>query len=144
MLCWQDSDHSDIFINQRIECYLNNTIILRPLTPHIMPCYTHKCRTYRGRRFCDVISPYVYVCSMSELKDGDWSCDYYSKTGDIVQTWIRGHIYFSFAVVIDVTQSLGRTRSSAAADGPCEHEMWVAVLSPTAKTVWKIPCKGLQ
>jgi len=30
------------FINQRIECYLNNTINLRPLTPHIMPCYTHK------------------------------------------------------------------------------------------------------
>ena len=28
--------------NQLIECYLNNTINLRPLTPHIMPCYTHK------------------------------------------------------------------------------------------------------
>jgi len=41
-LCWQASDHTDIFINQRIECYLNNTINLRPLTPHIMPCYTHK------------------------------------------------------------------------------------------------------
>jgi len=39
---WQDSDHTDIFINQRIECYLNNTINLRPLTPHITPCYTHK------------------------------------------------------------------------------------------------------
>ena len=39
---WQDSDHTDIFINERIECYLNNTITLRPLTPHIMPCYTHK------------------------------------------------------------------------------------------------------
>ena len=30
------------FINQRIECYLNNTINRRPLTPHFMPCYTHK------------------------------------------------------------------------------------------------------
>ena len=30
------------FINQRIEYYLNNTIILRPLTPHMMPRYTHK------------------------------------------------------------------------------------------------------
>jgi len=37
-LCWQDSDHSDIFTNQRIECYLNNTITVRTLTP----CYTHK------------------------------------------------------------------------------------------------------
>jgi len=36
------SDHTDILINQRIECYLNNTITLRSLTPHIMPCYTHK------------------------------------------------------------------------------------------------------
>ena len=36
------SDHADIFINQRIEYYLNITITLRPLTPHIMPCYTHK------------------------------------------------------------------------------------------------------
>ena len=34
--------HIDIVINQRIEYYLNNTITLRPLTPHIMPCYTHK------------------------------------------------------------------------------------------------------
>ena len=35
MLCWQDSDHTDIFMNQG----LNNTITLRPLIPHIMPCY---------------------------------------------------------------------------------------------------------
>jgi len=31
-LCWHSSGHADIFINQRIECYLNNTINLRPLT----------------------------------------------------------------------------------------------------------------
>jgi len=36
------NDHTDILINQRIECYLNNTINLRHLTPHIMWCYTHK------------------------------------------------------------------------------------------------------
>jgi len=30
------------FINQLIEFYLNNAINLRPFTPHIMPCYTHK------------------------------------------------------------------------------------------------------
>jgi len=30
-------DHTDTFIYQRTECYLNNTITLRPLTPHIMP-----------------------------------------------------------------------------------------------------------
>ena len=33
---------TDIFINQRIELYLNSTINVRPLTPHIMPCYTHR------------------------------------------------------------------------------------------------------
>ena len=36
------SDHTDIFINQRIEFYLNNAINLRFLTSHIMPCYTYK------------------------------------------------------------------------------------------------------
>jgi len=36
------SDRSDIFITQRIEFYLNNTINFRPLTPQIMPYYTHK------------------------------------------------------------------------------------------------------
>jgi len=39
-LCWQASDHTDIFINQRIECYWNNTINLRPLnsTHYAMLC----------------------------------------------------------------------------------------------------------
>jgi len=32
----------DIFLNQLIQFYLNNTLNLRPLTPHIAPCYTHK------------------------------------------------------------------------------------------------------
>ena len=32
----------DIFINQLIEFYLNNTTNLRPLTAHIMPSYTYK------------------------------------------------------------------------------------------------------
>jgi len=32
---------TDIFINQRIECCFNDTINLRRLTPHIMPCYTY-------------------------------------------------------------------------------------------------------
>ena len=31
-----------LIINQRIECNLNNTINFCPVTPHIMPCYTHK------------------------------------------------------------------------------------------------------
>ena len=55
------SNHTHIFINQRIECYLNNTITLRPLTPHIMPCYTHKMAIVSWPQFCDVISPYVYL-----------------------------------------------------------------------------------
>jgi len=41
-LRWQVDDHTDIVINQRIELYLNNTVNLRPLTPHVIPCYTHK------------------------------------------------------------------------------------------------------
>ena len=31
---WQASDHTDIFVNQRIESYLNNTINPRPLAVH--------------------------------------------------------------------------------------------------------------
>ena len=42
ILCWRANDHTDIFINQQIECKFNNTINLRPLTPHTIPCYTHK------------------------------------------------------------------------------------------------------
>jgi len=51
--------HIDIVINQRIEYYLNNTITLRPLSPHIMPVIPTRWRSYRGRIFCDVISPCV-------------------------------------------------------------------------------------
>ena len=29
-------------LNQQIQFYLNNTINLRPLTPHILPCCVHK------------------------------------------------------------------------------------------------------
>jgi len=32
----------DIFLNQLIQFYLNNALNLRPLIPHIIPCYTHK------------------------------------------------------------------------------------------------------
>ena len=32
----------DISLNQQIHFYLNNTINLRPLTPQIILCYTHK------------------------------------------------------------------------------------------------------
>ena len=36
-LCWEVSDHVDIFLNQLI-----NAINLRFLPQRIMPCYTHK------------------------------------------------------------------------------------------------------
>ena len=42
-----------------IKCHMNNTLNFRPLTQHTVPSYTHKWRTYRGRRFCDVKSPYI-------------------------------------------------------------------------------------
>ena len=41
-LCWQVNDHIDISLNKLIQFYLNNTLNLRPLTPQIIPCYTHK------------------------------------------------------------------------------------------------------
>jgi len=44
-LCWQVNDHTDTFTNQRIEFYLNNTVNFCPLTPRIIPCYTHKMAT---------------------------------------------------------------------------------------------------
>jgi len=57
MLCWQVSDHMDIFLNQLIQFYLNKTINLRHLTQRIIPT---KWRSYRYHRLRDVISPYVY------------------------------------------------------------------------------------
>jgi len=65
-------NHTDVFVNQRIECYLNNTINLRPLTPHIMPCYTHKMTIVWWP--CDVTSPSVYkrlTCLLSK-KVNNW------------------------------------------------------------------------
>jgi len=35
-------DHVDIFLNQLVKFYLNNMVNLHPLTPRIMPSYTHK------------------------------------------------------------------------------------------------------
>ena len=32
----------DISLNQLIHFYLNNTLNIRPLTPQIITCYTHK------------------------------------------------------------------------------------------------------
>ena len=40
-LCWQ-VDGTDVFLNQWIEFYLNNTIHLRPLTTHYVIYHTHK------------------------------------------------------------------------------------------------------
>ena len=47
-------DNTDIFWNQRTECNLNNTINLRLLTPHILPCYSlpTKWRSYRDFTLC--------------------------------------------------------------------------------------------
>ena len=53
-LRWLCNDHTDIFVNQKVDFYFNNMINLRPLTPHIRPCYTHKmARSYHGHRYCD-------------------------------------------------------------------------------------------
>ena len=37
-----------------IQFYLNNAVNLRPSTPHIMSCYTHKMAIVFNHRFCDV------------------------------------------------------------------------------------------
>jgi len=50
----------DIFLNQLIQFYLNDTLNLRPLTSHIIPCYTHKMVIVdRDHRLRDVTSPHV-------------------------------------------------------------------------------------
>jgi len=65
---------SGLFLNQLVQFYLNNTLNRRPLTPHIIPCYTHKMvivdRDHRSR---DVTSPHVFeyrcvVMNMSTVK----------------------------------------------------------------------------
>jgi len=48
----------DIFLNQLIQFYSNNTLNRRPLTPHIIPCYTYKMVIVdRDHRLRDVTSP---------------------------------------------------------------------------------------
>ena len=75
-LCWQVNDHTDIFVNERIEFCLNSTINLRPLTPHIMPCYTHKMAVvYRDHRYCDVTSPCVYRASIASRAKSEGARD---------------------------------------------------------------------
>jgi len=57
-LGWQASDHVDIFINQWIEFYLNNTVNPRQLTPQLVMLYPQN-----GDRIVAIdsvtISPYV-------------------------------------------------------------------------------------
>ena len=62
----------DIFVNKKIEFYLNYTINRRFLTAQIMPCYTHKMAivswwSYQGHRFRDITSFYAFrwTCSSS-------------------------------------------------------------------------------
>ena len=44
-----------------IHFYLNNTLILRPLTSQIITCNTHKMAIVSYRMDCDVTLPHVYV-----------------------------------------------------------------------------------
>ena len=46
-----------IFLNELIK--LINTVNLRPLTPHIMPCYTHKMAAKTSWRRYGTLSPYL-------------------------------------------------------------------------------------
>ena len=52
-----------IFLNHLIQLYLNNTLNLRPLTPHITSCYTVIPTKWRDDRPYDVTSQYVYLPS---------------------------------------------------------------------------------
>jgi len=45
----------EIFLNYLIQFYLNKALNPRPLTPHIIPCYTHKMARYRDHRLRDVL-----------------------------------------------------------------------------------------
>jgi len=53
----------DIFLDQLIQFYLNNTLNLRPLNyTNYLSCYARKkWRSYREHTLCDVISPSVYT-----------------------------------------------------------------------------------
>ena len=50
-------------MDKLVQFYLNNTINLRHLTQRIISCHTHKWRSYRDHRLCDVTSTYVFVYS---------------------------------------------------------------------------------
>ena len=64
-LCWQDSDHTHIFTNQLIECYWNNTITVRPLTPHIMPSYTRRRHDKFVLRYISTVSGFCQFFATS-------------------------------------------------------------------------------
>ena len=51
----------DIFLNQLIQFYLNNTMNLRHLTQRIISCYTHKMALVSYHRLWDVSSSYVSI-----------------------------------------------------------------------------------
>ena len=58
-LCWQFNDHTDIFLNQWAEFYLNNTINLRPLTPRIVMLYPQNGDRIVAMDNVTSLSPYV-------------------------------------------------------------------------------------
>jgi len=66
--------NADIFINQRIECYLNNTTNLRPLTTHIMPCYTHKMTIISVTSFHPMYTPADcrQACTATQAVSRQW------------------------------------------------------------------------
>ena len=62
----QANDHTEIFMNQRIECYLNITINLRHLTLQLCYVIPTKWRLYCGHRFCDVTTLCIF-CETSTV-----------------------------------------------------------------------------
>ena len=126
-LCWQASDHTAIFINQRIECYLDNTIKLRNFR-HVIPT---KWRSYRGRIFCDVTSPRVYNAGVrlaSLYMDTALRRSNYAVTFAKVSTF---RLRRQLAVCVSALPSIHSTEVPATIKSTCEiyttlfhHRIW--------------------
>jgi len=57
----------DILLNHLLQFYLNNTLNLRPLTPHIMPSYTHKMAIVSWPYIVTSLHPmYIWYMAMAE------------------------------------------------------------------------------
>ena len=114
-LSWSVNDHVDISLNK----LMNNTLNLCPLTPHIMPSYTHKMAivswpqiTWRNFTLC-----------IRHRSTGNWiryADRVYSKS---VKQGSQTHLSM-WAAVEDNSQSAGRTTKCSCFTQHCSQCSW--------------------